>query len=145
LSPDSPGNGVFLVVWHVSGPFVSSQGAPSRRQDLKSGQQPPSTSRHRLWPPFVDYLQDATEQVTRHGDLGHPEHGVAGGSDDIRADLDHLLAQRGQRPRGDFVKQALRPSLAIGGLNHHTGTTTAFIRRADIRVRVALSAHQISN
>ena len=31
------------------------------------------------------------------------------------------------------------------GLNHCTGTTTAFIRKADIRVRFALSAHQISN
>jgi len=35
--------------------------------------------------------------------------------------------------------------LAKSGLNHRTGTTTAFIRKADIRVRFALSAHQISH
>ncbi len=38
-----------------------------------------------------------------------------------------------------------RPFVAIPGLNHCTGTTTVFIRKADIRVRFALSAHQISN
>jgi hypothetical protein len=37
------------------------------------------------------------------------------------------------------------PIMAISRLNHRTGTTTAFIRKADIRVRFALSAHQISN
>ena len=35
--------------------------------------------------------------------------------------------------------------MAISGLNHRTGTTTAFIRKADIRVRFTLSAHRISN
>ncbi|MCH7957774.1 MAG: hypothetical protein IIB63_09500 [Proteobacteria bacterium] len=34
---------------------------------------------------------------------------------------------------------------AKSGLNHRTGTTTACIRKADIRVRFARSAHQISN
>ncbi len=37
------------------------------------------------------------------------------------------------------------PLLAMSGLSHRTGTTTAFICKADIRVRFALSAHQISN
>ena len=35
--------------------------------------------------------------------------------------------------------------MAIPGLNHRTGTTTAFIRKADIQARFALSAHRISN
>ncbi len=44
-----------------------------------------------------------------------------------------------------FQLTFLGPLMAICGLNHRTGTTTAFIRNADIRVRLALSAHQISH
>jgi hypothetical protein len=33
----------------------------------------------------------------------------------------------------------------MSGFSHRTGMTTAFIGKADIRVRFALSAHQISN
>jgi hypothetical protein len=37
------------------------------------------------------------------------------------------------------------PLLAITGLNHHTETTTGFIRIAEILALIALSGHLISN
>jgi hypothetical protein len=42
---------------------------------------------------------DAPEQVTRHRDPGHPEHGVAGVGDKLRTDLDQLSACRGRDHR----------------------------------------------
>jgi hypothetical protein len=41
---------------------------------------------------IVDHVEDASEQVTRHRDLGYLEDTVAGVGDDLRTDLHHLLA-----------------------------------------------------
>src|SRR4051794_6389210 len=67
-----------------------------------------STSRPRPWPQAVDHLQHAAEQITRHRHLGHLEHRVAGVSDHLRANLDHLLPKRGQRPAFDLIWQHQR-------------------------------------
>jgi hypothetical protein len=52
----------------------------------------------RPWPQFGDQPQDLGEQRPRHGDLGHLEGDIAAVADDLRADLDQLLFQAGQRP-----------------------------------------------
>ena len=49
-------------------------------------------------PQFGDQPQDLGEQHPRHGDLGHLEGDIAAVADDLRADLDQLLLQAGQRP-----------------------------------------------
>jgi hypothetical protein len=46
-----------------------------------------------------DQHQDFPEHLPRHRDLGHLERDVAAMADDLRADLDQLLVQAGQRPR----------------------------------------------
>ena len=46
-----------------------------------------------------DQRQDVGEHLPRDRDLGHLERDVAPVADDLRADLDELLAQAGQRPR----------------------------------------------
>ena len=45
---------------------------------------------------LVDAAQDVGEQVARNGDLGHLERDVTAMADDLRANLDELLAQRRQ-------------------------------------------------
>jgi len=50
----------------------------------------------------IDHPQDAAEEVARHSHFGHLEDRVARVSDDLRASLDHLLAQGGQRPAFDL-------------------------------------------
>ena len=40
-----------------------------------------------------------SEHISAHRDLGHLEGDVAAMAHDLRADLDQLLAQAGQRPR----------------------------------------------
>ena len=55
--------------------------------------------------------QNAAKQVARHGDFGHLEHRVAGVSNDLCANLHHLLAQRlssttaqnGSKPASDVT------------------------------------------
>jgi hypothetical protein len=55
----------------------------------------PSCRRGRC-PQPGDQGQDIREHLTRHRDLGHLEGEVAAVADDLRADLDQLLAQAGQ-------------------------------------------------
>src|SRR5438046_6648123 len=52
-----------------------------------------------------DPVQDAAEQLTRYRHLRHLEDEVAAVRDHLRADLDHLLPERGQRPAFDLVRQ----------------------------------------
>jgi hypothetical protein len=61
----------------------------SGREFLRAG----STSRYRPWAEGVDQVHDTAKQVTGDRHFGHLEDRVAGVSDDLRADLDHLLAQ----------------------------------------------------
>ena len=49
-------------------------------------------------PQFGDQPQDLCKQHPRHGDLGHLEGDIAAVADDLRADLNQLLLQAGQRP-----------------------------------------------
>src|SRR5215211_8985889 len=97
---DSAGSADRVLFWA----HVVCQG--SRRSRLLSPAG--STSRCRPWPQVVDHLQDAAEQITRYRHLGHLEDRVAGVRDDLRADLDHLLAKRGQRPAFDLIWQSQR-------------------------------------
>jgi hypothetical protein len=50
------------------------------------------------WSEPVDPPQDLGEQGARHRYLGHLEHHIAAVAHEPGADLDELLAQRGQRP-----------------------------------------------
>ncbi len=50
------------------------------------------------WSQIIDQPQKFPKQVSRYGNLGHLEDGIAGVGNDFGADLDHLLAQRGDRP-----------------------------------------------
>jgi hypothetical protein len=54
--------------------------------------------------PDVDLPQDSSEQIAGHGDLRHLERDVTAIADDLGADLDQLLADRGQRPVLDFFR-----------------------------------------
>jgi hypothetical protein len=51
-----------------------------------------------LRPQFRDQPQDLLEHLPWDGDLGHLEGNIAAVADDLRADLDQLLLQAGQRP-----------------------------------------------
>ena len=56
--------------------------------------------RRRGWRPQQgDQRQDVGEHLSRHCHLGHMEGDVAAVANDLRADLDQLFAQAGQRPR----------------------------------------------
>ena len=57
------------------------------------------------WTKPCDPLQDAAEQLARHRHLRHLEDHVAAMGDHLRADLHHLLPQRGQRPPLDLTRQ----------------------------------------
>ena len=52
---------------------------------------------------------DVGEQLSRHRYLSHLERDVAPVADDLRADLDQLLAQTGQRPRLRGLRHRQRP------------------------------------
>jgi hypothetical protein len=56
-----------------------------------------------------DQRQDVGEHLPRHRDLGHLEGDVAAMADDLRTDLDQLLAQAGQRPRFCGLRHRQRP------------------------------------
>lgn len=58
-----------------------------------------------MWPQPIDAAQDLGEQRPRHRHLGQLEDGVATVPDDPGANLDQLLAQRGQRPMFDLLGQ----------------------------------------
>ncbi len=94
---------------------------------------------------IINQAQDFLEQASRHGNFGQLDPYIAAMASDLGSDLYQLLPQYGRRPVLHFLRQGEILLMAIPGLNHRTGTTTAFIREADIRVRFALSAHQISN
>jgi hypothetical protein len=53
----------------------------------------------RVVPAAGDQRQDAREHSSLHRDLCHLEGHTARVSDDLRSDLDQLLAYSGQRPR----------------------------------------------
>jgi hypothetical protein len=58
------------------------------------------------WSEPIDPAEDLGEQGARHRYLGQLEHDVATVAHDPGADLDQLLAQRGQRPMLDPLRQA---------------------------------------
>ena len=57
----------------------------------------------------VDAAQDVSEQASRDGDLGKLECDIAPMAYDLRADLDELLSQCGQRPMFDRFGQGECP------------------------------------
>ena len=57
-----------------------------------------ASCRHRWGPQPGDQRQDVGERLPRVCDFGHLERDLAAVADDLRADLDQLLAQAGQRP-----------------------------------------------
>src|SRR5262249_4611282 len=58
----------------------------------------------RLWQPQPrDPVEEVAEQLARHGHLGHLEDRVPPVGDYLRADLDHLLSQRGKGPPLDLT------------------------------------------
>jgi len=58
---------------------------------------------------IINQAQDFPEQFPRHGDLGKLECDVPAMADNLGADLDKLLPQRGQRPVLDLLRQGQRP------------------------------------
>ncbi len=58
----------------------------------------PGLRRSGSWSQVIDQTQDYPEQFPRHRHLGHLERDVAAVADDLRADLDELLPEAGQRP-----------------------------------------------
>ena len=64
--------------------------------------------RRRPRPQAFDPAEDLGEQGARHRYLGQLEHHVAGVAHDPGADLDQLLAQCGQRPMLDPLRQGQR-------------------------------------
>ena len=59
----------------------------------------------RAHPQLINLHQDRREHGTRNGHLSHLEHHVARMLDHLGADLDQLLAQRGQGPVLDLAGQ----------------------------------------
>src|SRR5215470_792476 len=58
----------------------------------------------RVWQPQPrDPVEEVAEQLARHGNLGHLEDRVPAVGDYLRADLDHLLSQRGKGPPLDLT------------------------------------------
>jgi hypothetical protein len=57
-----------------------------------------STSRRSPRSQPIDHLQNAPDQIARHGDLRHLEGHIAPVDDKLRADLYELFPQAGQRP-----------------------------------------------
>src|SRR5262245_689607 len=55
-----------------------------------------------------DPVEDATEELAWHSHLRHLEDRVPAVGDYLRADLDHLLSQRGQGPLRDLARQGQR-------------------------------------
>ena len=53
--------------------------------------------------------ENGSEQLSRHGDLGHLEDDVSGIVDDLGADLDHLLPQGRHRPVTNALRQRHLP------------------------------------
>ena len=64
---------------------------------------------------IINHRQHAAEQIMRDRYFRHLEHRVARVSNDLRADLHHLLAQRGQRPSLDLIGQSQK--ILIAGQN----------------------------
>jgi hypothetical protein len=61
--------------------------------------------RHSPWSKPVNHQKNAPEQIARHGDLRHLEGHVAPVDKELRANLDELFPQAGQRPILDVVQQ----------------------------------------
>ncbi len=70
----------------------------------------PPSWRQRRWPQPVNQAQNLSEQGSCDGHLRHLESDVTAVAHDPRADLDQLLAQRGQRPVLDLLRQGQRPN-----------------------------------
>ena len=88
----------------------------------------PSAWHRFLCSKIVDHVEDAPEQVTRQGDLGHVEGGVAGMRDHFRIDLHHLIADGGKRPVFHLLREG-RPRQEVERLSD----------RARSAVRMALA------
>jgi hypothetical protein len=56
-----------------------------------------------------DQPQDLSEHLSRHRDLSHLEGDVTAMADDLRADLDQLLLEAGERPRLCCFRHRQRP------------------------------------
>ena len=72
---------------------------------LPSPRRPPhGSSRHRRPMQPGDPRQDLSKHPSRHRDLRHLERDIAAVADHLRADLDQLLPERGQRPVLYFLR-----------------------------------------
>ncbi len=79
-------------------PLFRDQGAPLPSSSVASAPISRSCWRGRC-PQPGDQRQDVGKHLLRHRHLGHLKRNVAPVADDLRTDLDQLLAQAGQRPR----------------------------------------------
>ena len=64
-----------------------------------------ASCRRWLRPQAVDQLEDFREHLPRQGNLGHLERDIAAVVDNLCADLDHILPQRGERSVLDILRQ----------------------------------------
>ncbi len=74
----------------------------------------------------VDAAQDVGEQIAGYRDFGHLERDIAPLAHHLRADLDQLLAQRGQRPILYLLLQSQRPLVAISGPSGRKASMSAY-------------------
>ena len=58
-------------------------------------------------------MEDFREHLPRQGNLGHLERNIAAVADDLYADLDHILPQRGERSVPDVLRQGQCPLRVI--------------------------------
>ena len=84
------------------------QGAPLPSSSVAADPQR-SSCRGRWRPKPGNKHQDVSEHQPRYRDLGHLERNVAAVADDLRADLDQLFAQAGQRSRLRHLWHRQRP------------------------------------
>ncbi len=88
---------IFLVIQtHLSCRFLLAVDFPGLR---RSGS----------WSQIINQAQDFPEQFPRHRHLGQLERDVPAMAGNLRADLDQLLPQRGQRSVLNFCRQSQRP------------------------------------
>ena len=77
-----------------------------------------------------DQRQDVGEDLSRYRDLGQLEGDIAAVADDLRADLDQLIARAGPRPRLRRLRhrQRTNPKLGIGCGPDHKAASVCSLR-----------------
>ena len=96
-----------------------------------------------------DQRQDVGKHPSRHRDLGHLERDVASVGDNLRADLDQLLAQASQRAsqkpsrpasKATAIRVIVRPALTASSCQRCSQTKQPFWARLQLLARLTVDA-----